>query len=374
MTKDINKKTFDEATKLKLEIFRMCFREWLPVFIHLDWMERIFIYDFFAGSGKDSQGNSGSPIVLLEEAMGENRMYCSKSVKNKVVFAFNEKINRKNLELQKNVNHHISECLNNCNIEECVYEHHFGNFDFKEAFSRPKVKEIFANSKYGKFVLLDQYGFGQVDNEVFQKLVTSPKTDFIFFISSFFIRRFKDHEYTQKYFQTNELNFDETKPKECHQVLANYFRNLVPENLEYYIHHFTIKKGSNYYGLIFGTGHTFGMEKFLKVCWELDKYSGESNFNINNDFEPGSLFHTETETVKLVKVKSELKDEILSGNITNNLEGMKCALKNGVPTKVFLEAITEMKPRINIDGKFNKKISNIHRLTTNDIYEFKIKE
>lgn len=34
MAKDINKKEFDEATLLKLEIFRECFREWLPVFIH----------------------------------------------------------------------------------------------------------------------------------------------------------------------------------------------------------------------------------------------------------------------------------------------------------------------------------------------------
>lgn len=34
MAKDINKKEFTEETKLKLEIFQECFREWYPVFIH----------------------------------------------------------------------------------------------------------------------------------------------------------------------------------------------------------------------------------------------------------------------------------------------------------------------------------------------------
>ena len=57
MAKNINKDPFDEATQLKLEIFRECFREWLPVFIHNPTIEKIYSYDFFAGSGTDSEGN-----------------------------------------------------------------------------------------------------------------------------------------------------------------------------------------------------------------------------------------------------------------------------------------------------------------------------
>jgi len=43
MSKDINKNPFDEATKLKLEIFGECFREWLPVFIHNPSVDKIYI-------------------------------------------------------------------------------------------------------------------------------------------------------------------------------------------------------------------------------------------------------------------------------------------------------------------------------------------
>lgn len=57
--KDINKAQFDEATLLKLDIFRRCFREWLPVFLHNPFITNIIIYDLFAGSGKDIVGNRG---------------------------------------------------------------------------------------------------------------------------------------------------------------------------------------------------------------------------------------------------------------------------------------------------------------------------
>ena len=71
--KDINSKAFDEGTLLKLNIFRECFREWLPVFLYGKGIERICIYDLF---GYDTEGNPGSPMILLDEVRGNNRQYC----------------------------------------------------------------------------------------------------------------------------------------------------------------------------------------------------------------------------------------------------------------------------------------------------------
>lgn len=372
--KDINKKQFDEATKLKLDIFRECFREWLPVFIHNPFVEKTFIYDFFAGSGMDTDGHYGSPMILMDEARGEGLMYCSKSKENRVVFGFNEKIEKKSQELQSNVNEFLVNCLQNCRRQKCIYDHHVGNYDFKEAFARPNVETILSNPKYGKFILLDQYGFKEVDTDVFRKLVSSPKTDFIFFISSSFIKRFDEHPSIKKYIETGRINFDEAKPKECHREVANYFKSLIPASTEYYLHHFSIKKGTNYYGLIFGTSHSLGMEKFLKVCWEKDRLAGEANFDMFNDHQLGSLFYTEDSTNKIEKFKQELKKEILSKRIINNLQGLKFTLKAGIKTSVFPEVISEMmnNKRIVIKGRFNRKVMSIHRLTSQDIYEILI--
>lgn len=375
MAKDINKKDFDNATSLKLEIFRESFKEWLPVFIHNPYVSKVFIYDFFAGSGKDISGAYGSPLILFEEARGENQMYCSKAIPKNVVFAFNEKIESKSEELKRNVESFELECLNNCQRHKCVYDYHIGNYDFKEAFNRKTVIDILNNKNYGKFVLLDQYGFKEVDNEVFKRLVSAPKTDFIFFISSSFIKRFREHASVKKYIETNKINFDEAQPKECHRIVAQYFNSLIPQNQEYYLHHFTIKKGTNYYGLIFGTNHTFGMEKFLKVCWQKDVLAGEANFDINNDYQLGTLFYTEENTNKIEKYSEELKQKIVSKEITNNIEALKFTLRSGIQPKVYVDKIEELIriKKIEINGNFNKRAANIHKLSAKETYGFVIK-
>ncbi len=88
MAKDINNHTFDEATKLKLTIFGECFKEWLPVFLHDKYTRAVHIYDFFAGSGTDTSGYLGSPLILLNEAKGEEKKYCQKAEKT-ISFTYN---------------------------------------------------------------------------------------------------------------------------------------------------------------------------------------------------------------------------------------------------------------------------------------------
>lgn len=377
MAKDINKKNFDSATKLKLELFKESFKEWLPVFIHNPYIDKRYIYDFFAGSGLDAEGNYGSPLILLDEAKGEDLMYCSKSDGKKIVFGFNEKGKKKSNELKINVNQFVNDCLKNCNREKCVYDHHFGNYDFKEAFNRQNVIDIMNHKKYSKFVLLDQYGFKEVNNDVFNKLINFPKTDFIFFISSSFINRFQNEPSIKKYIETEKIEFKKSQPKHCHKLISQYFKDQIPKNKEYYLHQFSIKKGTNYYGLIFGTSHTLGMEKFLKVCWDKDRMAGEANFDINNDFQSDTLFYDEIFSNKIGKYKEDLFYKISLKEIKTNLEALKFTLKYGIQTKTYLETISEF---INdgkiqlIKGRFNKKIASIHKFTEKDIYEICLKK
>lgn len=372
--KDINKQPFTEATMLKLDIFRRCFREWFPVFVHHPSVKHIFIYDMFAGSGTDSEGNPGSPIILLEEARGNERQHCVTLANNNkhVVFGFNEKEKEKKELLDKAKDDFFLKCKSECSLEKCVYSNaiYCKDTSFGEIMESDKFRKVLANKNYAKFVLLDQYGFSQITKDVFLKLVTSPLTDFIFFISSSFIKRFRDVDAVKTYIDTNRLDFEEKKPKECHRIIANYFRNLIPADKEYYIHHFTIQKGTNYYGLIFGTSHSLGMEKFVKVCWMEDENSGESNCNIDNDFEKGSLFYDPTNTTKKIKIKEELKQLILKGQIKSNLDGLKWVLSHGCEPKLFVEVVNSlvMQKRVAIQGKFNKQSSNIHR-----VEEYKIK-
>ena len=369
MAKNINSFEYTEETMLKLDIFRKCFREWYPVFLHAPHISHLFIYDMFAGSGKDAAGNYGSPLILLQEARGENRQHCKHLISNggkpSVVFGFNEMLQSKATELKQNIDTEQAECQKNCEYSICPFTNniHIGAYDFRELIQNEQVNSVLNNRSYGKFILLDQYGFKQINDEVFLKLINSPKTDFIFFIASSFIRRFKTLDAVTAYFHNNSIIFDESKPKECHRAIADYFRSLIPEDKEYYLHSFTIQKGSNYYGLIFGSNHTLGMEKFLKVCWSEDQLAGESNCNINNDYEIGSLFYNPTFSNKKQNVYNIVKDKILKKDIISNIEGLKFVLSQGCEPKLFVDVVKDLmnSKQIEIDGTFNRIANNIHK-------------
>ena len=147
----------------------------------------------------------------------------------------------------------------------------------------------------------------------------------------------------KRYFDIEKIEFEVDKPQNCHRQIAAYYRHLIPLDREYYLHHFTIKKGGNYWGLIFGSKHTLGMEKFLKVCWLHDKYAGESNFNIDNNWDDGSLFAQFGQSIKKDRVKKQLREDILGGKIGTNLMGMKAAMLNGCMPKLFIEVVKELK-------------------------------
>ncbi len=366
MAKNINTKPFDDSTRLKLDIFGECFREWFPVFLHSPWYEKVYIFDFFAGSGTDSDGVYGSPLLLLNEAKGDNRHFCGNAKKD-VTFIFNESLKKKSQELEQNTIAHVSKCEQENECGGCVYKRHVLKYEFKDLFKEKQVLQILNNKNYGKFVLLDQYGFKQIDDEIFQQLVSFPKTDFIFFISSSFIKRFQEHPNVKSYIDTEKLDFDESEPMECHRIIANYFRDSIPKNKEYYMHHFSIQKEKgkgNYYGLIFGTNHTLGMEKFLKICWSKDKNSGEANFNIDNDFEKGSLFYNPATSNKKEEIKELLTHSILNGEITDNITGLKFTMQKGCMPALFNEVVKDLesKGKISRTGNLGYRSTDIHKI------------
>ena len=326
----------------------------------------IYIFDFFAGNGKDLDNNPGRPLILLDKAKGKERKYCAKAKKT-IKFIFNERKPRKSKQLNKNVEQFIEDCKQENKCSFCVYDYNVWNNEFKDVFAKQEIEKILNDKNLGKFILLDQYGFKEIDENIFKRLISFPKTDFIFFISSSFIKRFREHPHTTKYIDTSKIKFEDKKPNEIHRAIADYFRDLIPEDKEYYLHHFSIRKDAkkgNYYGLIFGSNHTLGMEKFLKVCWKYDTFSGEANYNIDNNFEKGTLFYKEEHSIKKDIVSEEIKELILSGKITDNRTGLKLAMYKGCESKLFTQVVQELEKNKKIErvGEINNQSSNIHRV------------
>lgn len=198
MPKDIHAKPFDEGTMVKLELFKLYFREWLPVFTK-NKSERIEIYDFFAGEGTDSEGSYGSPLIILDEL----KAYCDDFKYNptKVVVNFNDYSTLKASVLDINVNLKLHDYSDKCNFGfsktsesklNCPFEINNYNRDFQDFFAT-EYERFYKTTQTPRFILIDQYGIKHVTTEVFNQLTNLQKTDFLFFISSNHIRRFKEH-------------------------------------------------------------------------------------------------------------------------------------------------------------------------------------
>jgi three-Cys-motif partner protein len=310
MMADFHENPFTEETRTKLLIFKNYLKEWLPVFLarkEIIW-KNINIIDFFSGPGYDSCGVEGSPIIITKEI--ENYATSIESKKINVNLIFNEFKKEKFEKLQKNTKH----CA-----EKKYFSIKLENLDFQDAFD--KYYKILKCPSSANLVFLDQSGIKQINDDVFLKIISCKRTDFIFFISSSTIKRFSDHNSVQKYFDISPEEIQNTPYPKIHRKILDYYKNLVGSK-EYFLAPFSLKKGSNIYGLIFGSNHILGLEKFLTTAWKIDTERGEANFDIDEDFltkNQYDLFTGEVEkSKKIVIFEKELKELILSKKLITN--------------------------------------------------------
>lgn len=273
MSKDFFKKPFDDGTKIKLEIFRKYLETWLPTFTkdkNRSW-KNIFIFDLFAGVGMDSEGNNGSPLIIVEELRRHYREIQEKALNIHIIFNDSEKDNIDQLESR----------INN-QSDKRAYKISYFNKDFNELFNE-LYPYMLRNRNCPMLLFIDQFGVKNITEEVMLKILKLKRTDLLFFISSSFVRRFSELKEFQKYLNISKEDFDETRPFHCHRTVFKYYQSMIPENIEYFLSPFSIKKNKNIYGLIFGSNHSFGIEKFLNISWRLNENSGDANYNIDEE-------------------------------------------------------------------------------------------
>lgn len=278
MVKRFHEAEFDDATQVKLAIFRGYIRKWIPVFLTA-WKERtnretINLWDFFAGPGTDASGNPGSPRIIQDEL----KAYCEargdvKADGIQVRLYFNDK-------LKKHVGQ-LQQCLaeNSCSKKCC--EPIYSSKPFQEAFA--DRLPVMQKPRSANLVIMDQFGVKEVTPAVVQALAGCRATDILFFVSSSYIRRFADEPAIQSYFQMSAEDLAASDYKSIHRHICDYYRSTLPSGSRYHLAPFSIKKGGNIYGVIFGSGNLLGLQKFLEVCWELDGATGEANYDIDDD-------------------------------------------------------------------------------------------
>lgn len=357
---DIHGTEFDTATKIKLHILREYIKEWLPVFIQKkeEWWKNIFIYDFFAGEGYDAEGNPGSPKIIVDELVSHHDKIQSKNLN--VIVVFNDFDKKKINKLKENIG-----------VNHRPYKLIFEEKDFTELFEEiyPFMIKDWKSLRYPRFMFLDQYGIKYVTPNIFKKITALNRTDFLFFISSSYFQRFAEQKEFQQYLKISKEEFNNKKPYHCHRVIFNYYKSLLPKDKKIYLAPFSLRKDSgNVYGLIFGTNHLLGIEKFMKVAWNIDNNTGEANFNIDDDFiqtQQVSLLSEmgyDTRPKKIQVFERKIEEKILNDEIKTLLEAYEFTYEFGcLPTQAN-KVLMRMRTKKQIKKNITLQSSNIHRI------------
>jgi three-Cys-motif partner protein len=347
--KDLFRKPFDEGTLVKLKIYKDYFKEWLPVFLSKKepiW-RTVQIFDFFAGQGKDKNDVPGSPLIAIEIVKSIEHFIKDNGIR--VILHFNE--------LDQDNYNFLIESLKD--IE--------GDFEikpYKEDFASLFSSLYESMKTSANFLFLDQNGIKQITSEIFNKIISLKQTDFLFYISSSYFKRFADTPEFKKYFSFDPIEIQQMNYYHIHRNVLQHYKSLIPNNKKYYLAPFSIKKGSNIYGLIFGTNHTLGIEKFLAIAWRNDKMRGEANYDIDSekiDFNQPFLFDHFNKPNKRQVFEKNLTELILNKRLIDKHSVYLYSLDEGFLFKDANTVLERLKKKKDIDFQFKLISSDLHR-------------
>ncbi len=334
--------SFDEGTITKLELFQLYTREWLPVFTsprEPRWTE-LNLFDFFAGPGTDDNGVSGSPLRTLSELANGGHVGLSLAKGLRIHVWFSDKSAAKINKLK------IAVGSSGLDLRGVEIRYEAGTFEHMF----PKALAEISHSSSANLVIIDQYGVSQVSDQVFHTLVALDRTDFIFFISSSFLHRFANHPSIKRYIEF-------PRPEDyyqVHNVVLNHYRNLIPPGREFWLAPYSIKKGSNVYGIIFGSSHPLGIEKFLRVAWRQDGTNGEANFDITREgFDPSQPTLDIVRPRKIEVFESDLREKIITQKLDNEPAIYRFCLERGMTPSHARPVIRALKQENKIETGFD---------------------
>jgi three-Cys-motif partner protein len=342
-SKDLHSKPFDEGTIAKLEIFEAYAQAWIPTFV-MPGISPLCIFDFFAGTGYDQSAIPGSPIRILQKIEEQRGHLFQKKIEIRL-FLNEYEPQKKDQQKFALLREACDDFLDQHKLRGAV-KIIYSNKDFQQAFDDylPEIK------KYPSLIYLDQNGIKFLSNRYLFALEETSVTDFLYFVSSSYIRRFGNTEEFKNHIEIDMEAVLKAPPNLIHRVILDQLRAKLPSNSKLKLYPYSIKKGANIYGIIFGAKHPRAVDKFLNIAWKGNKINGEANFDIDDDRakEQLSLFEGKRLT-KREKFEYDVRDLVLSGKLSTNVELYYFALEAAHTGAHAAECIKKMKKAKEID-------------------------
>ena len=336
--KDLHEKPFDETTIAKLEIFEDYAKAWIPTFV-MSGAKTICIFDFFAGTGYDKDDIEGSPIRLLNKIKEQIGNIFQKKVRIKVYLNEWEPekgVQRKFELLQKACNDYLKQ---NDDVKRAI-ELNISNEDFEQLF--PKLLPLI--KQFPSLVYLDQNGIKFLSEKYFLELEKTTQTDFLYFVSASYFWRFGNRSEFKVHLDIDMSEAKKDPYKLIHRNIIEQLRRKLPPNTELKLYPYSLRKGANIFGIIFGASHPGAVDKFLSLAWKRNESNGEANFDIDNDEVKSQLvLFGNKKLTKIEEFKQNVKQKILSGEIRDNFELLKYVYNEGDIGRHAAECLKDLK-------------------------------
>jgi three-Cys-motif partner protein len=300
-------------TAAKHEILRRYVQAWAPILSQGNFPHLVFV-DGFAGPGRYSEGEEGSPIIALKAVIDQPR-----PIKAKVDFHF--------IELDEKRSNHLTSEIGALKLPATISAKIHGGRTFQDAF--PEVWELYAprpnHSRPPTFVFIDPFGF-KIPFSYVTKILRAQSCEvlitFMFEEINRFLSQGQQPDNFDELFGCRDWRegIDIKLPRERVKFLHDlYQRQLTNAGGANFVRSFAMRNEQNTmdYFLFFATNNELGLKKIKEAMWRVDE-SGMYSFSDATDPNQSVLFSAEPDRELLKRLILEK----FSGNETtpNHIE------------------------------------------------------
>jgi three-Cys-motif partner protein len=301
----------EEHTFAKHRLLRRYLDAWLPIMARHN--RRLVLVDGFAGPGRYSGGQPGSPLVMLDAYLGH--AYSTKlpylaTVGLTYIFIEQDADRINHLEGE------LARIARPANVNVYPIQ---GSFDEE----MPKLLDGIPTDKglVPTFAFIDPFGYTEHDLQLSSRILGFPRCEVLIYMPFPFIARFVDEPAIAA--ALTKLYGDEswraaqgkaTLPERI-RALHDAFVAALHKSAKY-VRSFEIvgNGGSTGYHLFFATGHPLGLEKMKEAMWKVDPVGG-------------ATFADSTQTGQLVLFEEQPDLSSLAHDLRGHFGGREFAIE-----------------------------------------------
>lgn len=366
-----NEIVLEEHPKAKIELYGKYLSIYLNIIARVDFIDRIFLMDLFAGEGVYKDEEKGSPLVAINCI--KNHYFGNGKKCPDISMTFNDH-GKSEIDPTKSKIERIKSLVEKEFVPANV-EINYSETSYSDVINQVIHKTDKLTKNQRALIFIDPWGYKDINPFEIRTLLQNGFTEVLLFLPIYHMYRFAD-----KALSKNE-NFPGGKPLE--KFLLTLFEDNKPNtnsNLEFieslssqfksylqvrYTDTFVIERDrGNFFCLFFFTNNKKGYQKMLESKWSLDEAEGKG-FTINDT--PGQLgmFNIVETDNYYEKVKSFLREN----TNTTNIELFEFGLSNRHLPKHTKMVLDKLKAQglldvVSLDGKPVKGfyIDNAERL------------